>query len=84
MAKNVTLESADLKVVVEHGERTERERARATAGALLGSAAGPLQVNRLVAALGLFGIERDVARGAVKDLVGDGQVAISNGFVQAS
>lgn len=84
MARDIALASTDFKVVVENGERTERERALATAESLLAKTTGSLPVNRLVNALGLLGIDQDVARGAIKDLARDGRLAVSAGLAQAS
>lgn len=84
MAKDIAVKPVDIKTIVENGELSERARARATAEALIAQADEAPRVGRFVNALGLFGIDEADARGAVRDLVGDGRVTVVGGLVQAS
>jgi hypothetical protein len=81
---NVALESIDLKSVVQNGERTERMRARATAETVIAQSAEAPHVNRVVDALGVFGIGHEHARQAIRDLIGDGRIEVAAGLVRAS
>ena len=81
MAK-IALETADVRAVVEEGERAEGVRALAIAELLLAQSVEGSRVNRLVNALSVFGVDQHYARGAVKALIDGGRFTVVAGAIR--